>query len=356
MDLPRLPSGLIRASDVRTAGLASLLARELAVGRLTRVKRGIYAPALPPGTPEWKHDHERYRRLVLAAGHTMGARVFTGFSALMLHGLPTYGRWPEDVYVMSAGRNGGRRAGVVSVAGSYEPKTTNELALPATSIEFTLIQVCRDATLAAALAGVDAALKTSRSGPGAPRTTLERLRAEHDRLLPYPGSRRVEAVLARATTGADSVLETASRLVIEELGFEAPELQRRFWTPELHSAAFADFWWPSVSAIGEADGRGKYLGPRSSNSQREARSSADEPSEGERVARAVIDEKERENALRRQVRAFDRWDWGDMARKAPIEARLLRMGVPRTRPRRALIGPPTGPASRHPARVTQEAG
>lgn len=101
--------------------------------------------------------------------------------------------------------------------------------------------------------------------------------------------------------------------------------------------AEVDFWWPSVRAIGEADGRGKYLaGTDLTATAGDARS----------AARRVVQEKDRENALRRRVRSLDRWDWAELARKHPIERRLTAMGIPRTRPRRALIGPPDAPSLR----------
>ena len=108
----------------------------------------------------------------------------------------------------------------------------------------------------------------------------------------------------------------------------------------------------------EADGRGKYRGeldlPRSpGGSGRRKRGGEAEiaprpageddaveaaaaieaaaAAAARRAADAVIDEKDRENAIRRQLNGFDRWDWTDMRRKHPVEARLVRLGVPRVR-------------------------
>ncbi|MCD5344943.1 hypothetical protein [Agromyces sp. S2-1-8] len=336
MDLPRLPSGLIRFADVRDAGLQRRLAAEVSAGRLERVRRGFYAEAPAATTPAWRRDELRHLHLVHGAAEAMHAPVFTGLSALALFGLPTYGRWPHEVSVLSPGPTGFRRGGVVGVGVSRAPSLVRVGDRVVTSVEYTLIQVCRVATVAAALAAVDAALWVPRRSSGGPRTTLERLRAEHERLLPYPGSRRTEAVLERATARAETVFETASRLVIEEFGFEPPVLQQRFWLGELGTTADVDFWWPSVRAIGEADGRGKYL---TVDDRRESVGPG-------AAAQRVIREKDRENALRRRADAFERWDWGEMVRKRPLEQRLAAMGVPRTRRRRALIGRPDEPALR----------
>ncbi len=56
-----------------------------------------------------------------------------------------------------------------------------------------------------------------------------------------------------------------------------------------------------------------------------------------RAADAVIAEKDRENAIRRQLSGFDRWDWTDVQHKRPVEARLVRLGVPRVRRPTILI-------------------
>ena len=191
-----------------------------------------------------------------------------------------------------------------------------------TSVEYSLVQLCRRASLAAALTATDAALHVSRRYDAPPPlTTLDDLRSEHDRLSPYPGSRRTEAVLARATTDADTPLETMSRLVIEEFGFAPPVLQHKLWLPELGRFAFLDFFWPGVRVGAEADGRGKYLGD-----------------DVDASVETVISEKERENAIRRQVRAFTRWDWPEMWRRQPIGERLRQAGVPVVRrPTRLIV-------------------
>ncbi|WP_394554310.1 hypothetical protein ACDF64_06840 [Agromyces sp. MMS24-JH15] len=316
--------GLIRFEAVASAGRLGELRSGTAAGRIRRIRHGVYeledAPTAAPSTRE--REALRYRRLVLAAAGSLRAPVFTAWSAIALFRLPVIGGWPGDVYVMSAGAHGKRRPGVVSVARrSPDVPTTVVEGVGATSVEFSLIQLCRVAPLADALAAVDAALRVDPFGRTRPLTTVGALRAEHERLLPYHGSRRAEAVLSRAVDSSDSVLETASRLVIEELGFAEPVLQHPIRLPEPGRTARLDFYWPEVDAGAEADGRGKYLSGG-----------------GEDVARRVLDEKDRENAIRRRIRAFDRWDWTDVRRRTPLADRLRAMGVPVTRrPRPGLL-------------------
>ena len=357
-DLPMTLNGLIRFDDVRAAGREAELTAALAAREVERLRRGIYVPVAvsDPTVSDAEQDAMRYANAVRAAAETLRHPVFTSFSALALAGLPIFGRWPSDIYVMSRDQQGHRRPGVVSVAGSHAPRITAEGGCAVTSLEFTLIQLCRNATLAAALTATDAALHEPRFGSRRPRTTLGALRAEHERLLPYRGSRRTEAVLTRATVEADTPLETLSRLAIEELGFEEPELQHELWLPELGKRAYLDFFWQSVGAGGEADGRGKYLGAGSDAGVRpdadpgaraRARPRAGAAGGGSAstgigggvaAAAAVVAEKDRENAVRRQIRAFDRWDWPETLRRTPLESRLIAMGVPRVRRARRLFG------------------
>ncbi|UOE43302.1 hypothetical protein [Agromyces larvae] len=251
---------------------------------------------------------------------TLERPIFTSYSAAAVLGLPIIGRWPDDVVLLGATRNGHRRRGVVEVSRIGEPAIVEVGGILMTSIEYTLIQLCRAAPVADALAAVDAALRAPRHPKDRPAlTTIERLRAEHERMLPYRGSRRTEAVLERATDRCDSVLETASRLLFERHGFAEPELQHSLYLDELGITAQVDFFWRDVEAGAEADGRGKYRRADIAES-----------------AETVIAEKDRENALRRRLRAFDRWDWRDCRAETPVVRRLDAMGVPRTRRPRSL--------------------
>jgi hypothetical protein len=246
------------------------------------------------------------------------APVFTSYSAAALLDLPIIGPWPCEVYLLSKDAHGSRRPGVITVARTRDIAIDVIDGCAATSAEITLLQLARHAPLIDALTATDAALRVPRFGAARPLTTLASLQDEHARLKPYPGSRRADAVLLRTTALADSALETGSRLLIEELGFAEPVLQHELWLPELGRRAFLDFYWPEVDVGAEADGRGKYLGVLAHADAR-------------RAAEAVIREKERENAVRRQVSGFDRWDWGEFRRKTPVFTRLTELGVPRVR-------------------------
>lgn len=355
--LPIDQHGFIRFADARAQGRQSELRAAVARGELEAARRGVYrAPTSPPQRGEGQQGVAERERLaylseVRSVAFAFGSPIFTSYSAAVLLGLPIIGKWPSEVFILSRGDHGRRRSGVVEVARTRPVDVIEVEGCVVTSVEFTLLQLARHAPLVAALTATDAALHVPRFGDALPMTTLDRLHAEHERLKPYPRSRRADAVLDRATTLADTPIESGSRLLIEELGFAEPELQHELWLPELGKRAYLDFYWPEVGVGAEADGRGKYRGtlderrvtrsPGGSAGAR-LRGGADVAhGAAERVgavdeaaaaaADAVIDEKDRENAIRRQLTAFDRWDWTDMRRKHPVEDRLVRLGVPRVR-------------------------
>ncbi|QTX03637.1 hypothetical protein [Agromyces archimandritae] len=326
-------SDLIRFRDVDALGERHQLYTELERGTIERVRHGVYVRRI--SGPGWHVAAERYRCRVLAASLVMPDAVFTGFSAAALEGLPIFGAWPREIHLLANDAQGHRRGDLVRIGlpKVVDPGGDVVDGCRTTSIEFTLIQLCRRSTLAAGVVAVDAAVHIDRHGGVPPRTTLSRLRDMHAALLPYAGSRRVEAVLQRAREHSGSVLESVDRLAFEELGFEEPELQHELYLPEFGMSAFLDFYWRSVNVGGEADGRGKYF-----------MTGVDADS----VAAAVIDEKDRENAIRRRLNDFDRWDWSDSLALGPLEARLVRMGVPRIRGRSGvrLVPDPKAPAVR----------
>lgn len=311
--------GFVLWRDAVDLGLEQSLRSAVRSGQLVRVRPGVYRHSKPDDAQ--RYGSVRHAELVRAAAVSLRQPVFTGYSAAAVLGLPILGSWPAEVYVRGATSNGHRTSGVVQVGRLSDEAPVVVDGVLMTSVEITLIQLARQTTLRDALAATDAALRIPRHRADRPSlTTIDRLRTVHDELRPYRGCRRFAAVLARATTLSDSVLETDSRLLFEHFGYAEPVLQHRVELPELGTVARLDFWWPGVGAAAEADGRGKYR-------RASVRESAD----------TVIAEKDRENAIRRRVRAFDRWDWSDRRAVTPVLTRLDALGVPRSRRPRSVL-------------------
>ena len=214
LDLRRDQHGFILARDARALGREAAFYEAIRTGELERIRQGVYSPRERPSLDESsaERDARRYLALVRASAYALERPVYTSYSAAALMGLPIVGSWPDSVYVMSRDRQGSRRRGVIAVARTHEPAVVRVGDLVATSIEFTLVQLCRHAPLGAALVATDAALlvRRGREAPP-PRTTPARLAAEHDRLMPYPGSRRTEAVLPEGRDrGRDSARDGES--------------------------------------------------------------------------------------------------------------------------------------------------
>jgi len=274
-----------------------------------RVRRGVYAPraaweALAP----W----ERYLARVHAASAQHPGALFAFESAAALHGLPIFGE-PRDVHLIDDAGGKSRRYGDLVIHSTRRPPHAADLGTVwATGIRDTALGLARVLPPAYGLAVVDAGLR--RVGE-----TAARWLAVAQGHLDQRGRRRARWVLDRATPRSESVGESVSRAVIEWLGFPDPELQVVFPSPGF--ADRVDFFWRSVRAIGESDGFGKY-----------------DRADIDATTRALVDEKRREDRLRRQVDGFARWDWADTMRAAPLAAALTAAGLDTIRaPHRAAL-------------------
>lgn len=74
----------------------------------------------------------------------------------------------------------------------------------------------------------------------------------------WPGVQRARRVVAFADERAESPLESAARVVFDQSGLEAPDLQVTVRTR--NAAARVDFLWREQKVIAEADGLAKYNG------------------------------------------------------------------------------------------------
>ena len=135
---------------------------------------------------------------------------------------------------------------------------------------------------------------------------------------PHRGDARAIRALSFADAGAANVRESQSRVEIVRMGFPKPRTQERRVLPS-GRVVFGDFYWPEHDHWGELDGKGKYLSPEFDADR--------QPSE------IVIDEKNRENEIRRGVRGFSRWEPADIDDRRRLYDILTSDGLPSTLPR-----------------------
>lgn len=129
------------------------------------------------------------------------------------------------------------------------------------------------------------------------------------------GRARWAAAWEFAQPGAESAGESWARVRIAELGFAAPELQRRFLLPD-GTTCRTDFYWEGPGIVAEFDGLKKYV-----TSMRLS---------GVSPEQAVIAEKTREDGLRALGLKVVRFTWADLREPTRLQRQLSAAGVPGT--------------------------
>jgi hypothetical protein len=287
-------------------------ARAAAAGRERRIARGAYLP-----TESWAalDAREQYVALVRAIGNTRAFRpVVSHWSAAALHGLPIVGPWPSVVHTIVGPTAGGRsRGGVVKHSLRLDEADVVELdTLLVTSVARTVLDIASVGSFMAAVIMADRAVHVDRFNRRPPLCTMEELYAVWERSLPFRAFARSRKVIAFAQTGADSVLESVSRVNMRVIGCPRPLLQTSYFD-QAGYIGDADFDWPDYRVIGEADGDIKYLDPQFRN--------------GRAPEQVVLDEKIREDRFRALPRTVTRWRWPIAIRPDRLRAHLMAAGL-----------------------------
>ncbi|REE04843.1 hypothetical protein [Citricoccus muralis] len=333
------------------------LARAAEQGRLFRIRAGVYAE------PEsWNAAFPAQRHLAsafaIAATRRRNPSVFCRETALLFHGL---GFWSIPTSVCSRARTLGdsghqrptkpegmryaqfqetrhlkprqwsRLAESMDGAASPWP-TASPLLWGTERIVLAGVTVVVE-RLALALADaiprmdpveaaviLDALMSARRTGAGVhgkgqtAAWSKESLDALWGLSVSVTSAQRLRAKTRFASPETESAGESASRVVIRDLGFEVPELQHSVYDHRGRLIGIADFWWKDRRLVGEFDGLTKYLG-RASYSGRSAE-------------KVVTDEKIREDAIRAQGNGMVRWLASDVRTPALLEAKLRQAKVP----------------------------
>jgi hypothetical protein len=315
---PTLPPDLLLAADFRRAFGGDLRLRRAAErGQLHRIGWGRYTH-----TAIWD-DLDRDQRYALTVRAASLSRSLTlplsHQSAAVLWRLPLLVPWPSAVHFLTERATGGRSdPGVRKHAVGFDDTDVEMLdGVLVTSVARTVIELATVVDIRSAVAAADRSLAVDRTGRIAPLTDRATLLDTWERMLPFRGSVRARTVIEFATPLSGSPDESASRVTIALAGLPDPELQHPFVIDDRE--VLTDFFWLKQRGVGESDGKVKYYDPM----MRAGLSPTD----------VVYQEKLREDAIRRQVDGFVRWDHATGMSVPRLTARLAHLGLSPGRPR-----------------------
>lgn len=263
-------------------------------GDVVKVRHGVYDGRSSDLKPSQAH-----RRLIAATVPLLGEdAVLSHASAALLHGMAVPTRSLDRVWITRQSAGGGHRSPQLH---EYKTPFREEDIVTVdgwrvTRPERTAVDLARRTGLDYGLAAADAVLRA-----GAERSALE----EQVALWPRrPAMRKARTVVALADGDSESFGESASRLLMWQLGLPAPVLQPRI---TIGGRLFrSDFGWLELGVLGEFDGRVKYdelLRP------------------GQSAADVIMAEKRREQLLQSLTWYVVRWGMAEL--RNPEEFRRL---------------------------------
>lgn len=293
---------VFRRSDLIAWGLPAdtvipMLRREWWV----RLHHGVYADVRDVGEPGDADNH----LIRCAAGIRALAEPAYAFaaSAALLHGLAMPGRTPTLMeLIRPRGRDGRALSRRVTATDRLSDGVVGTHPLAAADVT----EVSGIPTVSATLAAVTAATRfrndwivaTLDSAAWQAPERIEVMRRHADGLQHRAGIGEVRAAMNAVRSGAQTPLESLSRVRLMRYGLPEPRLQVPFHD-EHGLIGIVDMYWDDLGVIGEADGMLKY-----------------------RTGEDLIAEKRREDRLRR-LRPVVRWDWGEiMTDPAAVAARI----------------------------------
>jgi very-short-patch-repair endonuclease len=276
---------------------------------LVRLRHGVYALAEVSA----ESDPAARHRIDVAAAIAAAEEPTWAFgpSAALLRGLPLPFRAPDRIHLL--------RKGHADLRSLAQP-SRHHLEVPAASIASSsrigpsdvgavrgVPCVTRDVAAVTAAVGL-----TTRWQVAIFDAVLWRESSDAETLLAIAGTwrqlgglERIRRAIDLARTGAQTPLETISRLALVEERLPEPELQVAFHDAE-GLIGYVDMWWPTLGVIGEADGAIKY------------RSKDD-----------LLAEKVREDRLRALGFIVVRWTWDEIRTNPAAVAERIRRAARR---------------------------
>ena len=279
------------AREAHAAGLSS----NSIAGALRRRQIITVAPSLYAVCKLWVDltPQQLHLAMARAGSASVDTAVVSHLSAALVHGLPhpLGPLGPVSLTLPSSSRTAARDDWRRVLDGELPTAHVTEVSgIPVTTADRTVIDCFRQLRLRDALAVADGALRSGLAHVGG----LQDMRVFQSR---WPGVTKADAGLALADARRESWLESASVATACQLGFSVPRSQ--VWIHHLDGRLIGrvDFVWAQAGVVGEADGRGKYLGTY-------ARSDWD----AEEAADHMLAERDRERELESVGLAVARWD------------------------------------------------
>jgi len=278
----------VQGDGLTRAEVRDLLAHK----RIERIRHGAYVEQ-----QLWVKaltDPVLMRRLIVSAA-MVGLRepaYAYGQIAAELHGLPIQGTGPSVLEIVrpqgrdlrsatSRVKNRNRLEGVRILGRDLEGEPVTRIhGIPSIGLASSAITAAAQFTREYSVGVLDAACRLGVTAAGLTETT--------PRWTAGKGVVAASRLIELARPGAESVLESISRIRLMDRGVPEPVLQQEFH--DAHGlVGRADMWWPDFGVIGEADGLGKY----------------DDISD-------LRAEKVREDRLRRLGLVVVRWTWDEI--------------------------------------------
>lgn len=294
--------GTFAAHQARRLGVADTELRRATVsGGLVRVRRGAYVTG-----SVWRaaSPDERYRLRVIAVARSRPGDVLSHHAALAAHGLPLWGSEPSRIDLLTDTRRGSVRNGL-----HLHPTVTLGLEREALSTVggVRVVPVARAIVRSALSMGHECAVVAGDAALRRGLVTVDDLYAEVTLLTPHEGRTRALEAVARMDGRAESVGESRTRMVLQDLGL-AYECQVELYDAAGNFIARVDFLVEGV--VVEFDGRLKY------------RASDADPDDPEAGASVVWLEKRREDSVRRLGHPVERIVWDELDRPGLIGVRI----------------------------------
>jgi hypothetical protein len=311
--LTALPQPFTREVATSAGVSRHQIQRELDRGVLTAVHRGLYAVTDDwNATPPWR----RHPGLARAAWREHPDTVVSHLSAAALLELRLPPTGLGVAVLTTADRSTTARHPWIDLRHGRLPErhVTTVDDLPVTTPARTLVDCFRSLRLPEAVAVADHAIDSGRCSAA----DIVAARREERR---WPWVTRVDEGLPLVDPRRESWFESTSAVTLCQWGVPLGIPQVDVHTPDGDFVARVDVSWPGTGVVGEADGRGKFLGD-------EQLGLSDHP---EAVARRLLSSHDRAESLRSLRLQVVRWHPEEVRTRPLAVARRWHIAVARSR-------------------------